>query len=92
MIDICTDNIQYHSYFTIYLAAVTGLRCGELLGLRLEDIDKKRQMLHLKQAFDYTFTMDFIPIKSKSSERSVHIDQHTLKLIQAYLKNQKEPN
>ncbi|MGQ7461711.1 site-specific integrase [Streptococcus suis] len=92
LIDVCKDNIQYHSYFTIYLAAVTGLRFGELLGLRLEDIDKKGQMLHLKQAFDYTFTMDFIPLKSKSSERSVPIDQHTLKLIQAYLKNQKEPN
>ncbi|MGT2715605.1 tyrosine-type recombinase/integrase [Streptococcus respiraculi] len=87
LIQICKDNIQYSTYFTIYLAAITGLRFGELLGLRSDDIDKENQMLHLKQAFDYTDTMDFIPLKSKSSERSVPIDNHTLSMIENYQEN-----
>lgn len=92
LIHLCKNNIQYNSYFTIYLAAVTGLRFGELLGLQLDDIDNEKQMLHLKRAFDYTDTLDFIPLKSKSSKRSVPIDEQTLEIIHTYQRKYATPN
>ncbi|MBJ6746432.1 site-specific integrase [Streptococcus sp. 121] len=73
---------QYASYFLIYLAAVTGMRFGELLGLTWDNVDFNNKMLHLDKSFDYTDSKEFIPLKSKSSKRSIPIDRKTLNLIQ----------
>lgn len=92
IIEVSKENIQYTSYFVIYLASVTGLRFGEILGLCWSDIDYDNKMIHLERAFDYTTSQDFIPLKSKSSKRSVPIDQQTVEIIKCYQKKYASKN
>lgn len=92
LIEVSRKNIQYKSYFAIYLAAMTGLRFGEILGLQWKNIDYATKMIHLTDAFDYTHTNDFIPLKSKSSKRSVPVSDEILVALTEYHDNFYIPN
>jgi integrase len=79
-------------YRTIFmLAAVTGLRAGELLGPTVADIDFDRLMIcpH-KQADDHTRVLR--ELKTKKSRTPVPITQETATALRNYLKSQWREN
>lgn len=92
LIEVSRNNIQYKSYFAIFLASMTGLRFGEVLGLQWKNIDYSAKMIHLTDAFDYTHTNDFIPLKSKSSKRSIPVSDDILEILTEYHDNFYIPN
>jgi integrase len=72
----------YRTMFT--LAAMTGLRAGELLGLTVLDVDFERLMIcPRKQADDRT--RELRDLKTKRSRTPVPITEGTAKVIRAYL-------
>lgn len=71
----------YRTMFT--LAAMTGLRAGELLGLTVTDVDFDRLMIcPRKQADDRT--RELRELKTKRSRTPVPITEETAKVIRAY--------
>lgn len=73
-------------YRTIFvLAAVTGLRAGELLGLTVGDVDFDRLMISpRRQADDRTRILR--ELKTKKSRTAVPITKETATLVRSYLK------
>ena len=79
----------YKSMFT--LAAVTGLRAGELLGLTVSDIDFDRMMVcPRKQADDRT--RELRELKTKKSRTPVPITADTAAVLRNYLQNHWKEN
>jgi len=79
----------YKTIFT--LAAVTGLRAGELLGLTVADINFERMMVcPRKQADDRT--RELRDLKTKKSRTPVPITQETATVLRSYLKNHWKDN
>ena len=78
-------------YPVIRLAAMTGLRRGELAGLRWSDVDLTAGTLSVGQA---TTVVDGHPVtgdvKTKRSRRVVDIDAGTLAVLRAWAKRQKQ--
>lgn len=73
-------------YRTIFmLAAVTGLRAGELLGLTVTDIDFDRLMICPRQQADDR-TRVLRELKTKKSRTAVPITQETATALRNYLK------
>ena len=79
---IAESREPYRTMFV--LAAVTGLRAGELLGLTVADIDFERLMIcPRKQADDRTRTLR--ELKTKKSRTPVPITQQTATVLRNYL-------
>jgi integrase len=79
----------YRTIFT--LAAVTGLRAGELLGLTVADIDFDRNLIHpRKQADDRT--RELRELKTKKSSSPAPITYETAAIIRRYLKDRWKEN
>ena len=79
----------YKSMFT--LAAVTGLRAGELLGLTVSDIDFDRMMVcPRKQADDRT--RELRELKTKKSRTPVPITPDTAAVLRNYLQSHWKEN
>ena len=79
----------YRTIFT--LAAVTGLRAGELLGLTLADVDFERMMIcPRKQADDRT--RELRELKTKKSRTPVPITPETATVIRSYLERHWKKN
>src|SRR5262249_27122178 len=79
----------YRTIFT--LAAVTGLRAGELLGLTVADVDFERLMIcPRKQADDRTRQLR--ELKTKKSRTPVPITPETATVIRAYLQKHWKKN
>lgn len=55
----------------IYLASVTGMRQGELLGLKWSAIDKIKKTITINNQLD--ITEHDAPLKTKSSYRTIHV-------------------
>ena len=76
-------------YGMIYLAAVTGLRRGELLALRFEDIDWFQKELVVNKSLSRFTAIDGVhkwrwkvgPTKSKKSTRRVALTENVLHLL-----------
>jgi integrase len=72
----------YRTMFTI--AAVTGLRAGELIGLTVADLDFDRKTIHPhKQADDRT--RELRELKTKKSSSPIPITDETAAVIRRYL-------
>lgn len=87
LIEKTSSSIQYHSYFIIYLIAVTGMRFAEASGLTWNDVDFKNQLIDINKTFAYNSTKTFAPTKNKSSIRKVPIDNFTVNLLKEYRNN-----
>ncbi len=86
---IAESREPYRTMFV--LAAVTGLRAGELLGLTVADIDFERLMIcPRKQADDRTRTLR--ELKTKKSRTPVPITQQTATVLRNYLKHRWKEN
>lgn len=82
---------QHTHYPLIRLAAMTGLRRGELAGLRWTDVDLVAGTLSVRQATTvvggHPVTGD---VKTKRSRRVVDIDVGTVAVLRAWAKQQKQ--
>lgn len=69
----------------IYLAAVTGMRYGEIVGLTANDIDLQSHLISVNKAWDYKYKTGFMKTKTRSSIRDIAIDEQTTRLLQEFL-------
>jgi integrase len=68
----------------IVLAAVTGLRRGELVGLRWSDIDPDEMTLHVTRAVKRVPGRTFVGPPKTHQERALALDPSTIDLLQAH--------
>lgn len=76
----------------LYVVAVhTGLRQGELLGLKWTDVDLAGRRLSVRRALKLTHHgLDFGPTKNKSSRRSVPLSKTAAAVLRAHRTRQNE--
>jgi len=77
-----TDRIDE---LTIYLAAVTGMRYGEIVGLTREDIDLNESVITVNKTWDYKYKTGFMKTKTVASNRKIAIDHRTVIKLRHYL-------
>ena len=86
------ESTDGHRFYTIYHAAgTTGLRRGEILGLRWQDVDLAAGRLAVTQTL--TRTADgpaFAPPKTARGRRSIALDPRTVAVLQAHRRCQLE--
>jgi integrase len=70
----------YRTMFAI--AAMTGLRAGEILGLMLEDVDFERRVLHIQRA---AWCGHVQTVKSKSSRAPLPLPDALAEILRQYL-------
>ena len=74
----------------IYLAATTGARLSEILGLCVTDIDMKRHTISIRRQYNITsHGWDFAPVKNKNGVRTIPVPAKTIKVIESYMVNRK---
>lgn len=67
----------------VVLLATCGLRIGEALGLKVEDIDRDRQVLHVRRQLDQ-HARTVAPLKTTESRREVPVPAHVLRALAAH--------
>lgn len=84
------ESIQHYVLFT--LLSRTGLRIGEALALNWQDIDLDKKTLLVNKTLVYpTNTEPYISTpKSKTSGRTIKLDDYTVSLLRKHRVNQKE--
>lgn len=70
----------------LHLAASTGMRAGELFGLKVEDIDFQRKLMHVVRS---TWMGKEVPTKTRKGYREIFIDENTVQALQEYLQTRK---
>jgi integrase len=84
------EHVTDDRYFAAYvLAATTGMRRGEVLGLRWSDADLDAAQLAIRQTVT---TVSYQPVittpKTKRSRRVVYLDDHTIDVLRAHRRRQ----
>jgi integrase len=83
------ENIIYYTAFLT--AAYTGMRRGELLGLKWEDIDFEKSTISIERNLIYDDEgFRFGDLKTESSQREIAIDDFLLKELKRYKAKQSE--
>ncbi|NLM65873.1 MAG: site-specific integrase, partial [Enterococcus sp.] len=74
-------------YPMFQILAFTGLRKGELLGLRWKDIDFKNQTLSVNQTLTTVegWKLAFQTPKTEKSLRTISLDENTLQVIRQWI-------
>lgn len=88
-LNVCKGHRLYAFY---YLALSTGMRRGELLGLKWEDVDLDRGVIMVRRTLvrhEDGFTVEEEP-KTASSRRSIHISPQTIEVLKQHRTKQKE--
>lgn len=84
------DAARYNSNFNQYAFVLqTGLRVGELIGLKWSDIDFNKRVLHIQRSMEYRHSVGEWKIgepKSRSGYRDVPLTEEAISI----LRNQKE--
>lgn len=70
---------------TIYLAAVTGMRYGEIVGLTINDLGLQAGIININKTWDYKYKTGFMKTKTSTSNRKVSIDNTTIHRLSHYL-------
>ncbi len=73
-------NGQYRVLF--HLAGSSGLRAGELFGLRVEDLNLSRGLIRVRRSIWHGLE---VPVKTKRGYRDVWIDSGTAQILRNYL-------
>lgn len=75
-----------HRFFPIYwLAAMTGMRRNEVLGLKWPDIDFKKKRVHLNRGLVAVgYEVHQTRGKTKAARRSIDLDQTTLVVLEGW--------
>ena len=72
-------------YATLWATlALTGIRAGELLGLKVTDIDFDKKLISIRRTLDHA-TRTMLKPKSKSSAATLHMPEALEKRLQAFL-------
>ena len=80
---------DHHLYPAIYLAANTGMRRGEILGIRWEDIDLHDKRLSVRQAvLNVAYKIVIADVKTPMSRRTVDLDPRTIAVLKAWKRDQ----
>lgn len=86
-------NTRY--YMVFHIAIATGMRQGEILGLRWCDVDFDRRLISVKQTLSHNGS-EFGLTKTSSSNRTISLDEKTMKLLMqhraAEIKEREENN
>ncbi|WP_461213064.1 site-specific integrase [Lacticaseibacillus sp. GG6-2] len=69
----------------IYIAAVTGMRYAEIVGLTRRDLDSNTCTLDVNKTWDYKYHTGFKKTKTPSSVRKIAIDKHTCQALNTYI-------
>lgn len=84
--------VNHPDYAIVYTNIYTGLRRGELLGLRWKDIDltSKNKVAHVQQILEYTKERGHFygPPKTKASKRSVPLSKGVVAVLKSHKKKQ----
>ncbi|MFC0188196.1 tyrosine-type recombinase/integrase [Fictibacillus aquaticus] len=80
------------SYYLIFLVALyTGMRKGEILGLRWDDIDFEAKTIYVNQSLTYSLKeLRISEPKTKSSKRAILTPVHVLQELKKHRLRQKE--
>lgn len=89
---------ETYLYVPVLIAVTTGLRLGEVLGLRWQDVDFVRktitvnqvQKLKKKMNADETNTLEFSPPKTQKSRRTVAVPDALLEVLKRHRLEQKK--
>lgn len=84
------ESMQHTALFT--LIARTGMRIGEALALTWDDIDLDKKTVSIKKTLVYPLnSQPYISTpKSKSSNRTIKLDEPTIKILKRHKVNRKE--
>ena len=83
-----TRNPNFTSKYMIITALVTGLRPGEIQGLRWQDINANFNTITVTQSWNET-NKDFQELKNESSHRTIRVNNWLLDLLDELPKNDK---
>lgn len=91
-LDHLLSKITYQKHYLVSLvAATTGLRIGEILGLTWDNIDEKKSILKVEKQWKIVnsnpITFSFGALKSKNSYRDIPIPPKTLIALKQYKKD-----
>lgn len=70
----------------IWLAAKTGMRFAEVLGLTPNDFDFQKRTININKTWDYKYNTGFAPTKNASSRRVISMDWETVARLSELLK------
>jgi len=78
-------------YAPCFLAAMTGMRRGEVLGLRWQDVDFPNETLSIQQSLiSVEYQLQFTTPKTRRARRVVALDERTLAVLKGHRKAQIE--
>ena len=80
----------YKHYLVIRLLALTGMRLGEVLGLRWQDVDLERGVLTVRQSVNVRRRKPNDRPKTEASVRQLALDQETVTLLAAHRREQEK--
>lgn len=83
---ISTLNYHYSSKYMILLAIYTGMRLGEIQGLKWEDINFNFKTINIRRSWN-SVTKEYIPTKTESSNRVIRVNNQVLNLLKDLQKN-----
>lgn len=72
---------NYTSRYMIVAAIYTGARLGEIMALTWDDIDFEKHTITINKSWDYLYGTGFKPTKTKSSNRTIRVNDKLLKLL-----------
>jgi integrase len=92
------NSIKSHRLFAVfYLAMLTGLRRGEILGLMWEDVDfktatfeVKRELVDIRDETTGKVYLDFQPPKTTKSQRTIPLTEDLVKVLKSHKAKQNE--
>jgi integrase len=78
-----TTASNHRLYALFYLALSTGMRQMELLGLKWQDFDELRGVLHVQRQLSRSGGV-FLPLKTKAAKRSIKLSNDMIKALQKH--------
>lgn len=83
--EFLTDARPHRLYPALHLAAHTGMRRGELAGLRWGDLDTRRQTLSISRTLQVIAGQPVeFDVKTRTSRRSIDLDPTTVAVLQRW--------
>ncbi|MCT1575654.1 tyrosine-type recombinase/integrase [Oceanobacillus kimchii] len=86
------DKSKAVSYYAILLGLTTGLRFGEMVGLKRKDFNFEESTINVDKTWGYTNKMHegWGPTKNEQSVRVIKVDKRTMKLFESYFERTPE--
>lgn len=82
---------SYRAGALVHLAAMTGMRRGELVALRWDAVDLRRSTVKVRAAATYLGGVETIDVpKTKRSRRTIDLDQRTVSVMKRHRATQRE--